>query len=163
MGITALVSTLDLRVQKEPVKWPAIPRYKEYLIGVWNINYRADAGDEDLLQDGQIYYFPDKGVLTGLEFHLEHFNLLVGAEMYASSAIDLRINDRSVGGQWMGSAIPADVGFTLHRHENLVIPGLYIPLNDDDVLKPILFSNNVNSTGGIQFAGTCFAHFLKED
>jgi len=146
---------------KESVKYPVIPKQKEYYIVQQGLSADAPAMS-GLIKTGTPFILPDRGTLVALMLQVDH-NGESGNEVYGVTRLNPKLNDATIATINIASRLDSTVGQACFANKWGYMGGLWMPVNDDDEIAIQLTCDFTNSTGLIYHGATAFWYFIKED
>jgi len=146
---------------KESVKYPVIPKQKEYYIvhqGL-SVNTTAFTGT---LKTGTPFFLPDKGTIVAVHFSIDH-NGEVGNELYGLSRSNIKLNDDTIATLCVATRHDSTVGQACYDDKERYMGGLWIPVNDDDDVSVQITCDHANQSGIVYCGSTVHWYLIKED
>jgi len=161
MALTRTIHVQYRLLCKEPVKYPVIAKQKEYIIYQIGMSVNVPAGESGHM-DSEKLYLPDRGTIMAVLYIIDHAGES-GNELYSIMREWLKMNDLNIGGLEGSSRLDSTVGQKCKQAWTRFDSGLFIPVNDDDVLHTQISADNSDGSG-IQYCGAnCFIYMIKED
>ena len=146
---------------KEPVRYPVIPKQKEYYIVHQALSCNATAM-VGLVKTGTPFFLPDKGTIVGLSMEVDH-NGEAGNELYGITRINPKLNGDTLATLNVASRLDSTVGQKCCDAKYAFLGGLWLPINDDDDLSIQITCDHENQSGIVYMGATAFWYIIKED
>jgi len=146
---------------KEQVKYPLIPRQKEYMIVQQGLSANTPAMS-GLVKTGTPFFMPDPGTIVGLMLQVDHDNE-AGNELYGVTRLNAKLNDDTIATINIASRLDSTVGQKCYANQWGYIGGLWMPVDDDDDVSIQITCDHINNTGIVYMGATAFWYVIKED
>lgn len=162
VGAVTVTSDQSWRIMpKESVKYPVIPKQKEYYIVQQGLSVDTPAMS-GLVKTGTAFFLPDKGTLVGLMLQVDH-NSEVGNECYGVTRLNAKLNGDTLATINIAERMDSTVGQAVFANKWGYIGGLWMPVNDDDDVSIQITCDHSNASGLIYMGATAFWYIIKED